>query len=623
MDAASRLQTQLSLNTAAIEAQQRRLDMQQKDIERMDSMVGRLQQEMRVVLDTLESMKQELRHRPMAPQAQRSSDDSTLELFATNLTNMSAKVQEVEAVKMQVEIMKRKLNRLEEAQIPPSGGPVYSSPRDSASYTTSALHVTPSVPKINTPIGPNLRASLGPAATQYHHHTAGSEMTRTLESESAASSGWTSVNSAATKRGYPNGLDDHRGDAPLHTPASPKRPKLTPMEPQVNVEYPRVHSSYERMDTDEVDSRNHSNRESFAESSSTPAASYPPYSTQSANPDDSWRPPSQRSAHTSPRRGRGGKVGRPRKSLPSEYEMGTPEWEKPNWTGQEIGPDGYYQPLTPGGSKRGTSVVRRGSGGGGTASGRMMTVEPDPGSFHNSNDPYAHTKKTRTKPTRNADGILIRKDGRPDMRSHSSAANLRKVHARKEQERALEAGGMGAGSPSSLTIAHSVVDSPSPIEDTPPATAEGHHHQHHNHSHPSSTYHPGEQPGSAGSAGSGVAPDADMAARHEQDMRRVFPHGYKETRERMDFASQVFKAVNNGKEGHGGAGKKDSKFDDHSRSQTLGRSQMHGHDVNVKAENRSPETHTGTVQETPQHSLERDTRDSDMKSPDEDTRRDG
>lgn len=44
-------------------------------------------------------------------------------------------------------------------------------------------------------------------------------------------------------------------------------------------------------------------------------------------------------------------------------------------------------------------------------------------------------KKTRTKPIRNAEGVLIRKDGRPDMRSVSSANNLRKVHAKKEAER--------------------------------------------------------------------------------------------------------------------------------------------------------------------------------------------
>ncbi|KAK8213320.1 hypothetical protein M8818_002619 [Zalaria obscura] len=55
---------------------------------------------------------------------------------------------------------------------------------------------------------------------------------------------------------------------------------------------------------------------------------------------------------------------------------------------------------------------------------------------------FGPAKKTRTKPVRNADGILIRKDGRPDMRSVSSAMNLRKVHAKKEAER-LEKGGEG------------------------------------------------------------------------------------------------------------------------------------------------------------------------------------
>ena len=49
-------------------------------------------------------------------------------------------------------------------------------------------------------------------------------------------------------------------------------------------------------------------------------------------------------------------------------------------------------------------------------------------------------KKTRTRPIRNAEGVLVRKDGRPDMRSVSSAANLRKVHAKKEAERAEQEG---------------------------------------------------------------------------------------------------------------------------------------------------------------------------------------
>ena len=50
--------------------------------------------------------------------------------------------------------------------------------------------------------------------------------------------------------------------------------------------------------------------------------------------------------------------------------------------------------------------------------------------------PNSASKKSRSKPVRNSDGVLIRKDGRPDMRSVSSANNLRKVHAKKEAERA-------------------------------------------------------------------------------------------------------------------------------------------------------------------------------------------
>lgn len=40
---------------------------------------------------------------------------------------------------------------------------------------------------------------------------------------------------------------------------------------------------------------------------------------------------------------------------------------------------------------------------------------------------------TRTKPIRNSDGVLIRKDGRPDMRSVRSANNLRKPYVKDEK----------------------------------------------------------------------------------------------------------------------------------------------------------------------------------------------
>lgn len=83
-------------------------------------------------------------------------------------------------------------------------------------------------------------------------------------------------------------------------------------------------------------------------------------------------------------------------------------------------------------------------------------------------------KKTRTKPTRNSDGILIRKDGRPDMRSVSSANNLRKVHAKKEAERA-EMGGRTPTSARSLAPAtsNSLSSSEGTHSGSPESTAAG------------------------------------------------------------------------------------------------------------------------------------------------------
>lgn len=127
--------------------------------------------------------------------------------------------------------------------------------------------------------------------------------------------------------------------------------------------------------------------------------------------------------------------------MPAQVVLGTPEWEREDWQGvseSQTSPDGYYNHM----ARTGRGIVRRGSGGGGSASrarppsasGRAVSLgmQGVTTGVGLPADPYAHTKKTRTKPIRNADGILIRKDGRPDMRSQSSAANLRKVHARKE-----------------------------------------------------------------------------------------------------------------------------------------------------------------------------------------------
>jgi hypothetical protein len=161
--------------------------------------------------------------------------------------------------------------------------------------------------------------------------------------------------------------------------------------------------------------------------------------------------------------------------------IATPEWEKDGWTGSQIEADGYYRSVP----------VKRGSGGG---PGSAM-VSP----IH-AVDPFGHTKRPRTKPSRNAEGILIRKDGRPDLRSQSSAANLRKVHAKKEEER-LAAGG-----------------SPLP---------------------------PGEEPYSAAESPASNDDSHDLDPPNTQErtghiMKGMFPRGIDEARARLKTAQQYF-----------------------------------------------------------------------------------
>ncbi|KAF2785470.1 hypothetical protein K505DRAFT_344604, partial [Melanomma pulvis-pyrius CBS 109.77] len=343
-----------------------------------------------------------------------------------------------------------------------------------------SYHSTPStVPHINTSVHP----VHGPPS--FHSHGSHSSVATPEVSQRAeppqAQSGWVTVNASA-KRAHPNGIDSPH-DPIGQQVGSPKRPKLAALEPRVAYEnaqgHPHRQHVYENVDTDDSDARiqTHSHtlpsphvqsRESLPEStllSQHSHSAFVPYGTQDGPSDDSWRAESQRIIeHRTPRgRGRGGgpgsRGGRGRKSMPAQVQLGTPEWEKEDWQGateSQTSPNGFYSPL---GRSRG-GIIRRGSGGGGgtmrggrpqSSSGRpsssghaislgLQGVTTGVGVVSIPMDPYAHTKKTRTKPIRNADGILIRKDGRPDMRSQSSAANLRKVHARKEELKEGERG---------------------------------------------------------------------------------------------------------------------------------------------------------------------------------------
>lgn len=450
LEAIDRIQTQVNLNRATIETCTR-------DISRVEGNIAHLQQSFAEHFEALriEIMQSRLNPQPAPTHQADRLDDEVFAVFSDALSNVQTKVNEVDHLRLQMVEIKRKIKRLEDNQQnaphpQTDRAPYSSSAREPSIHHTPVAQgaITPSVPHMTPPSRPEAR----PHGNFHGHLPSQSQTPNVVHSSHAAnaesaSGGWVSVNHGA-KRGLSNGVDG-RSDAEEIPIGSPKRPKLTPLEPRHQYEAAPEQGPirFERMDTDES-TLSQSQRQPAETQKSYPDSTNPstfiPYTNQ-MDPEDSWRPESQRAGtvgpplakvhtHSSPRgrrpgRGRGG---RPRKSLPNDREivtLGTPEWEKDTWAGAQAGPDGFYYA----GADRG-ALIGRGSGGG-----QGQPLQP-PSPQSSIGDPYGHSKKTRTKPIRNSDGVLIRKDGRPDMRSQSSAANLRKVHARKEEEKRMEPG---------------------------------------------------------------------------------------------------------------------------------------------------------------------------------------
>lgn len=138
-------------------------------------------------------------------------------------------------------------------------------------------------------------------------------------------------------------------------------------------------------------------------------------------------------------------------------------------------------------------------------------------------DHAAVAKKTRQKPIRNSEGVLIRKDGKPDQRSISSPMNLKKVHARKLAE--AESAGVPGGSASNPTSPSLV--SPDGVSDESAKQEEY-----------EEVY---EE--EAMSAGSNEKTDPGHPRKgsrnHSTIMRQMFPHGVEDDAGRMNHASQL------------------------------------------------------------------------------------
>jgi hypothetical protein len=565
LDAIERLQTQISQNSSALVAQSREMrryeetlqheadsvrreftthfHQQNAEIRRVDEAVGRLQHEMLGVRELLEGLTREV-HATRELQARAnatggglalSGQDTALELMAQQMIVMNHKTNEVETLKITIEIMKNKIQRLEEVasaapvQVPPT---LYASPREAsvrpAQPPHGASYCAPptQVPQIDIPVPSAQRTQSYPS--QGSQSVTVTPDTSQRPEPTQTQPAWATVN-AGTKRTHANGTDSPQESVGPSIGSPGKRPKLVAIEPRGA--YAGAAYAYEHADTDDSDAARMQTHRHTLPSQSMPPNSVPstlpsqhhfiPYGTQDGPSDESWRPESQRvmSEVRTPRaRGRGGgpgsRGGRVRKSMtvPHVHAQGTPDWERDDWHGvpdSQISPDGYYSA-----ARSGRGIIRRGSGGSGRggrpgSSGRSVSLGLQGVSagaeFGLSVDPYAHTKKTRTKPVRNADGVLIRKDGRPDMRSQSSAANLRKVHARKEEEERMAAEGGYTLTPSKLSNSVRGTPTPSPT----------------------------------GYGPAGQDPTASQK-KHSELMSKIFPSGVDEVRKDHDYARKLF-----------------------------------------------------------------------------------
>ncbi|KAH7086915.1 hypothetical protein FB567DRAFT_526553 [Paraphoma chrysanthemicola] len=563
LDAIERLQTQISQNSGALAAHTRdirrgeesfqqletslrrdfaaQVQRQNLDIQRVDEAVTRMHIEMQTMRQAIEGISHELvvcrteMQRGAASQLAQPVNvpDAALELMAQQVAGLAHKATEVDMLKVTIEIMKKKIYRMEQGVSGPGPSPhanahgIHPSQAPQQSQNIPSLHSTPTVGPRDSPLANASHPPTHPSSGQLAS-SALPDGSHRLDSTPGSSMGWASIN-AGTKRTHANGMEaSHEGA--VHVPGSPKRQKTVAADSNTSYIPSQDHTPrhvQEHRESDGSTPKLHvpptlPSQQSIPDStflSQTQQPAYPPYGTQDGPSDDSWRPESQRNMEHRPRgRPRGGpgsRGGRVRKSMPAQvHTLGTPEWEREDWQGvpeSQAGPDGFYNHV----ARAGRGIARRGSGGGGRGGHAQSDRAASSGSqgipagfgIGSQNDPYSHTKKTRTKPIRNADGVLIRKDGRPDMRSQSSAANLRKVHARKEGEQSAQ------GSPTGFTPAtlHYGPSTGSPDSPSPSGFA---------HPDPNAT------------------PSAQQ--KHSAIMGKMFPGGLLESRRQNDYTHQVF-----------------------------------------------------------------------------------
>ncbi|KAI4631730.1 uncharacterized protein J4E87_002436 [Alternaria ethzedia] len=547
IDAMARIQTQMSHNSGALAAHTRdiRLHQEKMDqtaealrqeyqfkflqqnehIKKVEALAERLQSEMQGMHLAMQNINRELYTMRMERQSGASAtphaapsfaaQNAALEQMAQQMNVLSHKASDVDLLSTTIEIMKGKIYRLEERAGPePSQAPpyTYQAPQASMARPPHSHQSTPTMTPSNgapqpvTNGQPQQSSFAAPSTTATPMNAPNPTSVGPTGSQAG---GWATIN-AGVKRTHQNGVENPQ-EANTQAPGSPKRQRLVDGGPSGYTASQQTPMTDHRFQTPTIPSQ-----QTVPESvlgSQSQQSSYVPYATQDGPSDASWQPESQRMIEHRPRGRRGGgpgsRGGRVRKSMPAHGTLGTPDWERPDWQGvpdSQISPSGYYQHVAQPG--RG-GIARRGSGGGGGRGGYPTSDRASSlglqgvtaaMSFGSPGDMFGSAKKTRTKPIRNADGVLIRKDGRPDMRSQSSAANLRKVHSRNEGE--------ASHSPTGFTPTNHQYAASTNAPDTP--------------------------------SPSGYAADPSASDKHNAIMGKMFPAGVDAARKQQDYTRQVF-----------------------------------------------------------------------------------
>ncbi|KAK0860733.1 hypothetical protein LTS02_008299 [Friedmanniomyces endolithicus] len=528
--ALARLQTQVSLNTSMLESHRRQVG-------EVEEAVGRLQQEFGHVVAVIHEMRAELHARTtLTEQARHDSGD--INVLASQVATVTDKANEVDGLKMQLELMKNRMKRFED-HAPPAARPGTSSARElyetapMSSHSQTPVHAQhlPPMRNVSTYGPPADRSYGGPApnvlpsqshpsyqprpdlripsndqlpiqpAQAYAYRPADPlpppsaptgwrsadthgppQPQQQLETpvpfrphasgQKHQPSGWAAVNAnAAIKRPF----EEHRQSpipeaAKTGTNNAKERPRRRELRFQIVQHATAWYACATRRSnavTQPSSVEQFANAAAYVAHTSFRQCELYRFITSTAEVDmqGGWKVEPESTEHVMPLpspagkgRGRGSRRrggGRGRGSrrgahhqLPASQEPSVTALQTADLTSTQVQPNDEEPPMAPTGDKPvprpetsptnpvddfpATPILGRHHD-------TLGATQANPLLLSNS------SKKSRSKPTRNADGVLIRKDGRPDMRSVSSANNLRRVHAQREAARGGEGEGEGEG----------------------------------------------------------------------------------------------------------------------------------------------------------------------------------